>query len=42
MAGMWIVGEDMPRETNRVTLDPKVKDKNGMAVASVHYDDHDE
>ena len=22
MAGMWIVGEDMPRETNRVTLDP--------------------
>ena len=41
MAGMWIVGEDMPRETNRVTLDPKVKDKNGMAVASVHYDDHE-
>jgi hypothetical protein len=21
-------------------LDPKVKDKNGMPVASVHYDDH--
>jgi choline dehydrogenase-like flavoprotein len=40
MAGLWIVGEDMPQATNRVTLDPKVKDKNGMPVASVHYDDH--
>jgi choline dehydrogenase-like flavoprotein len=39
-AGMWIVGEDMPQETNRVTLDATVKDKNGMPVASVHYDDH--
>ena len=26
MAGMWIVGEDMPQETNRVTLNPEVKD----------------
>ena len=41
MAGMWIVGEDMPRETNRVTLDPTAKDANGMPVASVHFDDHD-
>ena len=41
MAGMWIVGEDMPRETNRVTLDPVVKDANGMPVASVHFDDHE-
>ena len=40
MAGMWIVGEDMPQETNRVTLDPRVKDKTGMPVASVHFDDH--
>src|SRR4051794_38847711 len=40
MAGMWLVGEDMPQETNRVTLDPKAKDKFGMAVASVHFDDH--
>ena len=37
---MWIVGEDMPQETNRVTLDPSVKDKAGIPVASVHYDDH--
>jgi choline dehydrogenase-like flavoprotein len=41
MAGMWIVGEDMARETNRVTLDPKAKDANGMPVASVHFDDHE-
>jgi len=40
MAGMWLVGEDMAQETNRVTLDPKVKDKFGMPVASVHFDDH--
>ena len=40
MAGMWLVGEDMPQETNRITLDPVAKDKFGMAVASVHFDDH--
>ncbi len=40
MAGMWIIGEDMPQETNRVTLDPTAKDKHGMPVASVHFDDH--
>jgi choline dehydrogenase-like flavoprotein len=41
MAGMWLIGEDMPRETNRVTLDPTVKDAQGLPVASVHFDDHD-
>ena len=40
MAGMWIVGEDMPRETNRVTLNTAVKDQFGMPVPNVHYDDH--
>ena len=40
LAGMWIVGEDMPRETNRVTLNADVKDKWGNAVPNVHYDDH--
>jgi len=40
MAGMWIVGEDMPQETNRVTLDPEVKDQFGLPVAHVHFDDH--
>ena len=42
MAGMWLVGEDMPQETNRITLDPIAKDKFGMPVASVHFDDHPE
>ena len=31
--GMWIVGEDMPQETNRVTLNHDVKDENGHAGA---------
>ena len=39
-AGLWIVGEDLPQETNRVTLDPTMKDKHGLPVASVHFDDH--
>jgi choline dehydrogenase-like flavoprotein len=41
MAGMWLVGEDMPRETNRVTLNDKVRDKWGNAAPNVHFDDHD-
>jgi choline dehydrogenase-like flavoprotein len=40
MAGMWIVGEDMPRETNRITLNTDVKDRWGLPVPHVHYDDH--
>jgi choline dehydrogenase-like flavoprotein len=40
MAGMWLVGEDMAQETNRITLDPVTKDASGMPVASVHFDDH--
>ena len=40
LAGMWLVGEDMPRETNRVTLNQNVKDKWGMPVPNVHFDDH--
>ncbi|MHB2167948.1 GMC family oxidoreductase [Alsobacter sp. R-9] len=39
MAGMWIVGEDMPQETNRISLS-EAKDKHGMPVANVHFDDH--
>ncbi|MEO8629227.1 MAG: GMC family oxidoreductase [Betaproteobacteria bacterium] len=39
-AGLWIVGEDLPQESNRIALDAKVKDKNGMPVANVHYLDH--
>ena len=40
LAGMWLVGEDMPRETNRVTLNSTVKDKWGSAAPNVHFDDH--
>ncbi|TAM77057.1 GMC family oxidoreductase [bacterium] len=40
IAGMWLVGEDMPRDTNRVTLNADVKDQYGLPVANVHYDDH--
>ena len=39
-AGMWLVGEDMPQETNRITLDPEVKDQWGLPVPHVHFDDH--
>jgi choline dehydrogenase-like flavoprotein len=41
MAGMWLVGEDMPRDTNRVTLNTSVKDQWGNPVPNVHFDDHD-
>jgi len=39
-AGLWIVGEDLPQETNRVTLNSSVTDKNGLPVPNVHFDDH--
>jgi choline dehydrogenase-like flavoprotein len=39
-AGMWLVGEDMPRETNRVTLNSNVKDQWGNPAPNVHFDDH--
>jgi len=40
MAGMWIVGEDMPQVSNRVTLHPTGRDKHGLPIPNVHYDDH--
>jgi len=40
MAGMWIVGEDMPQETNAVTLNPAEKDRFGLPIPNVNYDDH--
>lgn len=40
MAGMWIVGEDMPQESNRVTLNTDVTDQHGLAVANVNFSDH--
>ncbi|CUH78706.1 6'''-hydroxyparomomycin C oxidase [Tritonibacter multivorans] len=40
MAGMWLVGEDMPQATNRVTLNTDVQDQWGLPVPNVHFDDH--
>jgi choline dehydrogenase-like flavoprotein len=40
MAGMWIVGEDMPQEKNAITLHASEKDKHGLPVPNVHFDDH--
>jgi len=41
LAGMWLVGEDMPRPGNRITLNKDVKDKYGNPVPNVHFDDHE-
>jgi choline dehydrogenase-like flavoprotein len=40
MAGLWIVGEDMPQASNRVTLHATEKDPWGLPVPNVHFDDH--
>jgi choline dehydrogenase-like flavoprotein len=40
MAGMWLVGEDMPQEKNGVTLHASEKDQYGLPVPNVHFDDH--
>lgn len=39
-AGLWIVGEDMPQPTNRITLSDDVKDAHGLPAPNVHFDDH--
>jgi choline dehydrogenase-like flavoprotein len=40
IAGLWIIGEDLPRQTNRITLHPDRKDRFGMPIPNVHCDDH--
>lgn len=40
IAGMWIVGEDMPQETNRISLNHDLKDQYGLPAPNVHFDDH--
>ena len=39
-AGMWIVGEDLAQETNRVTLNTEFTDQWGLPSADVHFADH--
>lgn len=40
IAGMWLVGEDMPQQANAVTLNPDVKDQWGLPVPDVRFSDH--
>ncbi len=39
-AGLWIVGEDMPQEDNRVTLNAGLLDQWGLPAPDVHFADH--
>jgi len=40
LAGMWLVGEDMPQSKNRVTLSKTAKDQYGLPAPNVHFDEH--
>ena len=40
VAGLWIVGEDMPQESNRIALHDTKKDQYGLPIPSVNYKDH--
>lgn len=40
MAGVLLVGEEMPRPGNGVTLDDEQKDQYGLPVPRVHVDEH--
>ena len=35
-----IQADDVPVATNRVTLDPEIRDSSGLPAAKVHYDVH--
>ncbi|HEU4624060.1 MAG TPA: GMC family oxidoreductase [Steroidobacteraceae bacterium] len=41
MAGIFINGEDIPRATNRITLNRDVKDAYGLPVPNIHIDEHE-
>jgi choline dehydrogenase-like flavoprotein len=40
LAGLSMVGEDLPQEANRVDLDPTVRDLHGLPVPRVTYSAH--
>ena len=40
MSGVWICGEDLPQEINRIQLHASEKDKYGLPVPIVHKTDH--
>lgn len=37
---MWLVGEAMSQESNRITLKRDVRDRFGLRVPNVHFNDH--
>ena len=39
-AGCWLVGEDMPQESNAVTLNSTSWTSTVLPAANVHFDDH--
>lgn len=36
-AGMVVIGEDLPEECNSITLDPELKDANGIPAPKINY-----
>ena len=40
MSGVWICGEDLPQEQNRIALHPTEKDQYGLPVPQVYKTDH--
>jgi choline dehydrogenase-like flavoprotein len=40
MAAMLVHGEDIPQESNRITLHPTEVDQHGLPLPVVHYEDH--
>ena len=40
MVGRWLMGEAMPQESNRITLKCDVRDRFGLRVPNVHFNDH--
>ena len=40
MVVRWLMGEAMPQESNRITLKRDVRDRFGLRVPNVHFNDH--
>jgi choline dehydrogenase-like flavoprotein len=40
LAAMLLHGEDLPQQSNRITLHPEQKDAYGLPVPVVHYEEH--
>ena len=40
MGGMFVLGEDLPQENNRITLHPTEKDHYGLPIPHINIDEH--